>query len=86
MVFFRTQDQGEMRVMKKALFFAILITAACGAGGRLLPAEEQKGPKIEIKEEQYDFGMVAQGEQVVHVFEVRNAGDELLEIQKVQTS
>jgi hypothetical protein len=75
-----------MRSMKKALYFAILISVSLGAGGRLLPAEEQKGPRLEIKEEHYDAGKVAQGEEVVHVFEVRNAGDAVLEIQKVQTS
>jgi hypothetical protein len=75
-----------MKIVKKALFFAMLISASLGAGGRLLPAEEQKGPRLEIKEEHYDAGKVAQGEQVVHVFEVRNAGDAILEIQKVQTS
>jgi hypothetical protein len=75
-----------MRFVKKVLFFAILISASLGAGGRLLPAEEQKGPRLEIKEEHYDAGKVAQGEQVVHVFEVRNGGDAVLEIQKVQTS
>ncbi len=72
--------------MKRVLLLVILIMAACGAGGRMLPAQEHKGPKIEVKEELYDAGKVVQGEPVVHVFGIRNTGDEILEIQKVQTS
>jgi hypothetical protein len=77
---------GVKQGMKNVILFVILITAACGAGGRTLPAQEPKGPRIEVKEEHYDAGKVVQGEQVVHVFDIRNAGDEVLEIQKVQTS
>jgi len=72
--------------MRKVILFVILITAACGAGGRAVPAQEPKGPRIEVKEERYNAGKVVPGEQVVHVFDIRNAGDEVLEIQKVQTS
>jgi len=55
----------------------------CAAG---LYAQEHKGPKIKLKEERHDFGQVTQGAQPLHVFEIQNAGDELLEIQKVQPS
>jgi len=77
---------GVKRGMKKVILFVILITAVCGADGRSLPAQEPKGPRIEVKEERYNAGKVVQGEQVVHVFDIRNAGDGVLEIQKVQTS
>lgn len=77
---------GEIKGMKRGLLFVALIMAACGVGGRVVPAQEHKGPRMEIKEERHDFGKVAEGEQVVHVFDIRNAGDEVLDIQKVQTS
>jgi len=52
----------------------------------LLAAQEYHGPKIEVRELRYDFGKVAQGTQVSHVFEVKNAGEEVLVIEKVQSS
>lgn len=51
-----------------------------------LSAQEPKGPRIEVKAEQYAMGSVAQGEQAVHVFEVRNGGTEPLMIERVQPS
>jgi len=51
-----------------------------------LSAQELKGPRIEVKQEQYAMGSVSQGEQAVHVFEIRNAGAEPLTIERVQPS
>lgn len=50
------------------------------------PSGGPKGPRIEFKEDRFDAGKVKQGDAAVHVFEFRNAGDEVLEIQKVTTS
>jgi hypothetical protein len=52
----------------------------------LLPAQDYKGPRIEVKEIQHDFGKVAQGTRVDHVFQVRNAGNEPLVIERVVPS
>ena len=52
----------------------------------LLAAQEYQGPKIEVRELRYDFGKVAQGKQVSHVFEVKNTGKEVLVIERVQSS
>ncbi len=52
----------------------------------LLSAQEYNGPKIEVRELRYDFGKVVQGKQVSHVFEVKNAGKEVLIIERVQSS
>ena len=52
----------------------------------MLQAEVRKSPRIELKDETFDFGKVPAGTDVVHVFELKNAGDALLEIQKVQPS
>jgi uncharacterized protein YxeA len=72
--------------MKKivAITAALLIAAALTAGA--LAAQERTGPRIEFKQERYDFGKVTEGDQAVHVFEFTNTGDAVLEIQKVQTS
>lgn len=61
-----------------ALYFLLL------AG--TLSAQEPKGPRIEVKQEQYAMGSIAQGKQAAHVFEVRNAGAEPLMIERVQPS
>ncbi len=52
----------------------------------VLSAQELQGPKIEVKQDQYAMGSVAQGTQAVHVFEVRNAGTAPLLIERVQPS
>ena len=51
-----------------------------------LLAQEYTGPRIEAKEIRHDFGKVAQGTQVSHVFEIKSAGKEALVIEKVQSS
>jgi hypothetical protein len=51
-----------------------------------LSAQELKGPRIEVKQEQYAMGSIAQGIQATHVFEVRNAGTEPLMIERLQPS
>ncbi len=52
----------------------------------VLPAQELKGPRIEVKQEHYDMGKIAQGTMAVHVFEVRNTGDAPLVIERLQPS
>ncbi len=64
----------------------LLAVAALSGNAAPLSAQDHKGPRILVKEERYDFGKVAQGAQAVHVFEIQNVGDGILEIQKVQTS
>jgi cbb3-type cytochrome oxidase subunit 1 len=73
--------------MKKLVVIAAaVLIAVAGTIAGVLAAEEQKGPRIEFKQDRFEFGQVKQGEQAVHVFEFRNSGDAVLEIQKVQTS
>jgi hypothetical protein len=67
---------------RKAIKAMVLFLLFAGT----LSAQELKGPRIEVKQEQYSVGTVVQGEQAVHVFEVRNAGTEPLMIERVQPS
>ncbi len=60
------------------LFFLLLAGTAS--------AQELNGPRIEVKQEQYDMGSIEQGKQATHVFEVRNAGTEPLMIERLQPS
>ena len=70
--------------MKKIATNAIVLVLFLFAG--MLSAQEVKGPRIEVKQEQFTMGSVEQGKQAVHVFEVRNAGTEPLLIERVQPS
>ena len=72
--------------MTRYLLVLIMIAITFESGCSIVSVREHTGPKIVIKEGKYDFGKVAQGQQAVHVFDFRNAGDEVLEIQKVETS
>jgi hypothetical protein len=66
----------------KNIFLAVMVCFAVLAGSSLL-AQEQKGPRIEVKEMQHNFGKVAQGTQVSYVFQIRNAGNEPLAIERI---
>ncbi len=49
-------------------------------------ASGAQGPRISVAEPLYDFGTVAAGTLLDHVFEIRNAGDGVLEIRKIAPS
>jgi hypothetical protein len=70
--------------MKKAgismLVLAAVAIAAAGFAG------EHQGPRIYVKESHFDFGTVRAGAQPEHIFEIKNVGDEVLNIERVQPS
>ncbi len=45
-----------------------------------------QGPRISVAEPLYDFGTVTAGAVLEHVFEIKNVGDDVLEIRKVAPS
>jgi hypothetical protein len=53
----------------------------------LAPATPVLGaPKLVLKEQAYDFKQVAEGRLLEHVFPIFNKGNQVLKIQKVETS
>ncbi len=70
--------------MKNGLAAIVVLILVVLAG--VLPAQEVKGPRIEVKEVQHDFGQVVQGTTASHVFEVRSTGSEPLVIDRVVPS
>ncbi len=68
--------------MKKILTSLLLCTAVAGS------LFAQKGARFEFKDKNdtYDFGTVKDGEQVVHIFEFKNVGDQPLQILKAEAS
>ncbi len=65
---------------------AVVVVAMIIASAGVLPAQDAKEPRIEVREVRYDAGKVAQGTRVSHLFEVRNAGDTPLIIDRVVPS
>ncbi len=45
-----------------------------------------KGPKIQFEETSFNFGTVAQGTAIKHVFKFKNVGTDTLKIEKVKTT
>jgi hypothetical protein len=65
---------------------AAVVVAIIIASAGVLSAQDVKEPRIEAPEVRYDAGKVVQGTQVSHLFEVRNAGDAPLIIDRVVPS
>jgi len=59
------------------VFASVAIAVAAFSGDR-------QGPRISVKDSKYDFGTVRPGAQPEHIFEIKNVGDEVLAIQRVQ--
>jgi hypothetical protein len=64
-----------------ALGFTYLLSALCSWPAL---AQEAQGPKMVLKERAFDFNKVREGEVISHAFEVRNEGDQALEIIRVR--
>ncbi|MGC1454653.1 MAG: DUF1573 domain-containing protein [Nitrospirota bacterium] len=70
--------------MKRMVLMCMVLAGLLYSGP--LAALENDGPRIEIKEMRHDFGKVVQGTPAECVFEIRNAGNAQLVIEKVQPS
>jgi hypothetical protein len=68
--------------VNKVVISALVLAAAVLAGS--ISAGERQGPRISVKDSRFDFGMVSRGTQAEHIFEIKNTGDELLEITQIQ--
>jgi len=69
--------------MKRCWLVGIICIALLSIFGYSAPAQEIKGPKMVLKEREFDFKDVKEGKIVRHTFQVLNQGDETLEIKKV---
>jgi len=70
--------------MAKTKMLFCLFTAATllVAGAAFSPAQAQ--PAIDCDKPEHDFGTVAQGGEVEHVFKIRNKGKEVLKIERAR--
>ena len=67
---------------RKYWLFGLTILALILICGHFALAEQDGAPKMVLKEQNFDFGEVKEGE-VTHTFEVLNQGYEMLTIEKV---
>jgi hypothetical protein len=56
-----------------------LLLAGVAAAGEL------RAPRIVLPEPKHDFGAVPAGRTAEHVFEIRNGGEAVLEVRKVES-
>ncbi len=66
--------------LKMALLLLLLSTFL----GHTVLAQENRGPRIVVKEQVFDFKEIKEGSVVQHTFKVLNEGDQTLEIKSVR--
>jgi hypothetical protein len=74
--------RGNAMLMKKTRILMLVVAAVAIAAAGF--AGERQGPRIYVQESNFDFGTVKPGSQPEHIFEIKNVGDEVLDIQRVQ--
>ncbi len=73
----------------KRIFHFIVVLALILSGRIVLAQDSTKianGPKIKLAEATFDFGTVAQGTAVKHIFKFKNVGTDTLKIEQVRSS
>ena len=68
---------------RKYWLFGLTILALMLMCGHFALADQAGAAKMVLKERNFDFGEVKEGEVITHTFEVLNQGDEMLTIEKV---
>lgn len=68
--------------LSNLLLFAIVTVLPLG----LAFGQEANGPRLKMAELSYDFGTVKSGLKMSHLFEFSNSGDDVLVIEKVQST
>jgi len=63
---------------------ALAVTTTPGPAQR--PSEDKTHPTIQVKEPDFNFGVVLEGTEVEHEFTVSNTGNAVLNIERVRVS
>lgn len=69
-----------------SLILALSLFTAAFAQQAVNPAITPRPEVLKLKETSYDFGKIAQGKPVTHIFEVVNTGKEPIALENVQAS
>ena len=67
-----------------AFCFSPAFAATMSPGAKPQASEATAEPSIQIKDPEYDFGVVLEGAEIEHEFTVRNTGKVLLNIERVR--
>jgi Protein of unknown function (DUF1573) len=73
----------------KYIFSFVLIFSCFAIAAAQTPVVQSnviKEDKLKLKETQFDFGKIAQGKPVTHIFEVINTSNEAMALENVQAS
>jgi hypothetical protein len=73
-------NRSFVRYALVAAFMAVVFSSIAALG------QEFKGPRLLVKEMVHDAGSIRQGTNVEHEFEISNGGQEMLVIDRVQSS
>jgi len=76
--------KAEDETMKRVLQMTLSVLLLSAFWGHPLLAQENRGPKIVVKEPVFDFKEIKEGDVVQHTFKVLNEGDQILEIKDVR--
>ena len=74
----------EESVMKRSSLSCVLLILSFLVSVLPIHAQEEKGPKMVLKEREFDFGEVKEGAVLQHSFSVVNRGNEDLRIISVK--
>lgn len=72
-----------MLLLAVTAFFALAQVPAAFAQDET-PVDEAKLPRVQVSQTEFDFGRVAQGASISHVFWIKNVGADTLRIQDVK--
>ena len=70
--------------MMKIKILSCLLAAALLLAARAAFSPAQAQPAIDCKKPEHDFGKVAQGEEVEHIFKIKNKGKGVLKIERAR--
>jgi hypothetical protein len=68
----------------KVLSCLLAVGLLLAAGAAFSPAQAQAQPAIACDKPEHDFGQVAQGEDVEHIFKIKNKGKGVLKIERAR--
>lgn len=62
------------------------LPAALAAQAAPVPAAAQRGPRLEVEPESWDFGSAPPGQRLTHDFALHNRGDRVLRIGRIASA
>jgi Protein of unknown function (DUF1573) len=66
--------------------FTLVLYVLAAAQTPAIQTNNLKEDNLKLKETAFDFGKIAQGKPVTHIFEVVNTGNDILSLENVQAS